>query len=496
MLKKATIKIIDEVNCVIIGLTAPDIDFLSKKFRYRAAGYFFNPKYKLKLWDGYIRFFHMTGKSLVYLLPKIVPQLKKMGYTIRLIDRRTGIPITPPKIAEDYFPSHIVDPDDEEPYIFRYYQVDALNSLLQEGSGIILAGTGAGKTLMSAVVCDVHGKCGLKTITIVPNEDLIDQTIEQFEICELDVGEYSGNRKDLNHTHIVSTWQTLQNNPSIMRQFQMVLVDECHGAKSTVLNELLLKHGSHIIHRYGVTATLPPDMADRISIFASLGDVRYEIPASVLIDEGFLAKPHIDILQLKEDFREEYEEYKQESGDKNTTYSKFKNNYFPDFTSEKNYLFSNNGRNEWIAEYLQLLSKRDKGNVFCLVGSKKVGRMLAKLIPDAYFVCGDDSKKDRQEVYRLFKEHDNVIVIATVHIAGVGLNIKRIYHMVYIDIGKSFIRVIQTIGRALRKASDKDKVHITDICSDLRFSKRHLTKRVKYYKESEYPYKKKSIETT
>jgi len=495
MLKKAIIKIVDETNCVVLGVNPSDTDTLTKKFRHRPPGYFFNPKYKLRIWDGYIRFYQQTGKTLVYLLPKILPELKKMGYEIRLIDRRTGIPITPPSITENYFPSDVVDPDSEEPYILRYYQLDALRAVLEDGSGLIIAGTGAGKTIMCAVLCDVHAKCGLKTLTIVPNADLIDQTKEQYEICRLDVGEYSGNIKDIDHEHVVSTWQALQNNPGIMRHFQMVLVDECHGASSVVLNNLLLKHGNNIIHRYGVTATLPKETCDRISIFSSLGDVKYEIPADVLIKEGFLAKPHIDILQLKEDFKSQYDEYVEETSDKSVKYSKFKNEYFPDYMSEKDYLLGNKERNEWIAEYIKLLSERDKGNVFCLVSSKPVGRMLAKLIPEAIFVCGDDKKADRKNVYNLFKDNDNVIVIATVHIAGVGLNIKRIFHMVYIDIGKSFIRVIQTIGRALRKAIDKNTVHITDICSDLKHSKRHLRKRKAYYDEAKYPNKKKLVET-
>ena len=61
-----------------------------------------------------------------------------------------------------------------------------------------------------------------------------------------------------------------------------------------------------------------------------------------------------------------------------------------------------------------------------------------------------------------------------------------------IDIGKSFERVIQGIGRGLRKAIDKDSVHVTDICTDFKYGKRHLTFRTKYYKEAKYPFKKQS----
>jgi superfamily II DNA or RNA helicase len=58
-----------------------------------------------------------------------------------------------------------------------------------------------------------------------------------------------------------------------------------------------------------------------------------------------------------------------------------------------------------------------------------------------------------------------------------------------IEPGKSFVRVIQSIGRGIRKAEDKDYVAVYDITSDLKYSKRHLTKRKAFYGEKEFPYK-------
>jgi len=60
---------------------------------------------------------------------------------------------------------------------------------------------------------------------------------------------------------------------------------------------------------------------------------------------------------------------------------------------------------------------------------------------------------------------------------------------VLIEPGKSFIRVIQSIGRGLRKAEDKDFVNIYDFCSAAKFSKRHLTERKKFYNKAQYPFK-------
>ena len=84
--------------------------------------------------------------------------------------------------------------------------------------------------------------------------------------------------------------------------------------------------------------------------------------------------------------------------------------------------------------------------------------------------------------------------MATYGIAAVCINIPRIFNLVLIEPGKSFVRVIQSIGRGIRKAADKDFVQIWDITSTCRFAKRHLTKRLQYYREARYPFTKERLE--
>ena len=85
-------------------------------------------------------------------------------------------------------------------------------------------------------------------------------------------------------------------------------------------------------------------------------------------------------------------------------------------------------------------------------------------------------------------EVDDKIIVATYGVAAVGINIPRIFNLVLVEPGKSFVRVIQSIGRGIRKAEDKDFVQIWDITSTCKFAKRHLTKRKQFYKEANYPF--------
>jgi superfamily II DNA or RNA helicase len=495
--RTAKIKLLDEVNAVIIGLRNEDIEFLWDEYGVFAPNYFFNPKFKLGVWDGRIRFFSKTGKTYIHFIPEIISILQKMGYKLELIDYRTSDPIEVEFIDENHF-SHVLHPLTREPITLRYYQVDAVNALLKEGKGVVIAGTGSGKTFMTAALVSVYGNQGLKTITIVPTQDLIYNTKDEFVRCGLDVGEYSGSMKDIDHYHVVSTWQALQYNSLIIKEFQVVVIDECHGIKGQVLRKILNEVGNKIIYRFGLTGTLPKESADVMAVFSTIGTPVYEISSYQLQQENFLSQSHIDIIQLKENFIKEYEEYLAHNKEKyilekKPTYLQFKDAFFPEWAAEKSYLQTHKPRLKWITEYI--VHKRDtgQGNIFCLVNNIQFGKKLAKMIEGSVFLYGKNKKEDRKEVYESFNESDNLVIFASVQIAGVGLNIPRIFNLMYIDIGKSFIRTIQSIGRGLRKAPDKDKVIVTDICSDLKYGKRHLRNRINYYDEAKYPYKKHGI---
>lgn len=489
------VRLLNEVEAVIANLNPDHIEYFYDIYGVYAPNYFFHPKYKLGGWDGKIRYFSKAGKTYVYLLDTIIPKLIKLGYKPILEDLRTSNIAQPDPIDCNYL-RDVLHLDTKKPIILEPHQVDAVNSLIEHGNGVVVAGTGSGKTLMCTALCRVYGNHGMKSITIVPDQTLIKQTKREYLNAGLDAGEYSGKEKTPERQHCVSTWQALKNNPSVIQMFQMVIVDECHGLRGNVLTDLLNKHAKHIPSRFGFTGTIPKEEADKLSVHVAVGPVRYEKPAHELIETGFLAKLDIEIVQLEEEMHEEYENYKREAelfspDGKIVSYDRFKDEYLPDYQSEKQYLINKEPRIEWLAAFIQNKGEQRKGNILCLVNSISFGRKLVKQIPGAIFVNGKDmdNVNERQKVYEMFATNDNLIVVATVHIAGTGLNIRRIFNMMFIDMGKSFIRTIQSIGRGLRKAEDKDSIIVTDICSDLKYGEKHKKERIKYYKEAKYPYK-------
>jgi superfamily II DNA or RNA helicase len=146
------------------------------------------------------------------------------------------------------------------------------------------------------------------------------------------------------------------------------------------------------------------------------------------------------------------------------------------------------------------------GNTLILVDRLESGRMLQQGLtsllsaipnsPEVAFISGDVTSKDRKEEYEEVKTATNKIIVATYGVAAVGINIPRIFNMVLLEPGKSFVRVIQSIGRGIRKADDKDFVTIYDITASTKYAKKHLTERKRFYKDANYPFSISKVDYT
>lgn len=460
-MKKCYITVRDEVFCTISGLEPSDHEFLDHKFALMVEGAFFMPLYKLGRWDGKVRFFDKAGKIYHRLLPDVLPFLESWGYDITLNDLRKPVELIPTRIDEDWF----LNKEGMELKVkLRPYQLSAVNACLEATSGFIEAATGSGKTWMVAALADVMATHEKRTIVIVPSDDLVKQTVATFRLGLLDVGVYSGASKDIYHMVVVATWQALQNNPSVVAEFDCVVVDEAHGAKAKVVGDLINAHGKDIGYRFGFTGTMPKPAIDQLTLKGSIGEVLFSISAKELMDLGYLAKLEIEPVEIEDDVPEE----------------------FPDYGSEKAFLSKSPDRLDFLADLI-IAKAAQYGNTFVLVNSIKQGKELQKLIKDSVFLHGADDTEVRAEWYSLFEKRDDLIVIATFGIASTGISIDRIFCEIMIDAGKSFIRCIQSIGRSLRMGHDKDRVHLVDVHSKLKWSKKHYRERVKYYKQAEYP---------
>jgi len=459
-----TVILKNEVAAVITGVHRDDMAILVDEFSEFVPGYKHMPLFKMKVWDGKTQFVTITGKTYQAFLPELSRRLMEMGYRIKLRDDRPPIQINVPLIDNTQFAS--------SDWTHRPHQVAAINAVAaNDHRGIIIAATSAGKTAMCAGISELYGRIGFRSIIIVPNRDLIRQTLAKYLEFGLDTGQYSGTVKDLDHQHVISTWQALKNHPEILLTFQVFVCDEVQGAKSPVVTKLLIKYGSHIPVRVGCTGTLPKDPADYQTIYAAIGAKEiYTITAKELQDQGLVATIHITQV-ITHDSDNPYEEQ------------------FAEFSMEQAALLVNDDRTRWIANFFKAIADT-QGNTLVLVGSVKLGKQLAKFAGKdrCVFLYGQDKDEVRQAVYESFATNDNLLVFANVQIAAVGLSIDRIYNLGLVDIGKAFTRCIQSIGRGLRMAADKSHVEVYDVSSNYSFSGSHTPKRAAYYDEAHYPH--------
>jgi superfamily II DNA or RNA helicase len=476
----------DEVNIKLEGVSVDVRRKLSNALKFEVPYARYMPQYKLGRWDGKVAFFGLGGSGYVNHLDIINDVLYKQGYEIVDIeDRRHPVDLKFEAIKEDFWGEKTWPkghPAEGETIRLRDYQVEVINNFLENPQSLQEVATGAGKTIITATLSNLTETYG-RSLVIVPNKSLVTQTEEDYINCGLDVGVYFGDRKELGKTHTICTWQSLNildkkfkdgsavlSLAEFLEDVSTIIIDEVHQAKAEVLKKLLTQHLNHAPIRWGLTGTVPKEQFEFQAILAGIGPVINQISAKELQEKGVLSNCHVNIVQMIDTL------------------------VHKNYQEELKFLVTNSVRVSYISKLIDKISQ--SGNTLVLVDRITAGEKLQELIPNSTFIRGETKLQDRKDQYEEISESDNKVLIATYGVASVGINIPRIFNLVLIEPGKSFIRVIQSIGRGIRKAKDKDFVQIWDITSTCKFAKRHLTQRKKFYKEANYPFTVEKVDYT
>jgi superfamily II DNA or RNA helicase len=472
------LKILDECNIKFDGLDVATRRKLVESVEYFVPHARHTPAYKLGRWNGKMSYCDIGGRSYLNLLDRLLPIVQNQGYDIEIDDERTNHQFEFDLVEVDSY-SHISWPVGHQragqPIVIQEHQLGVINSFLENPQGINIAPTGSGKTLITAILSNKCEKYG-RTIVIVPSKDLVTQTEEDYKNLGLDVGVYFGDRKEFGKTHTICTWQSLEvlqkgttaetaeiTIDDFLDGVICVIVDEVHKSKADVLRKLLSGALKNAPIRWGLTGTMPEEELEKVAVICCIGPLLGKIETKELQEKGILANLHINIWQLK-DLGEVFDNYQ----------------------SELKWLTTSKPRLEFLAKQMEKIALT--GNTLVLVDRIQTGEILQSLIPGSVFIDGSMKSKNRKEEYKEVADVDGKVIIATYGVASTGINIVRIFNLFLFEAGKSFVRVIQSIGRGIRVAPDKDFVNVFDVCSNCTFSKRHLTKRKKHYKEAGYEY--------
>ena len=455
---------------------------LSDFFTFKVPNYQYTPAFKNKIWDGQIRLFNLY-KQTIYcgLYDYILEFAKDRGYKI------STTPVKVNNISSDdivSFLNHL-----KIPYVPHKHQVEAIRIAINKNRCLLLSPTGSGKSLMIYSLIRYYldnMPKDKKILIIVPTTGLVSQMYSDFKEYSKDTDWdleknchtiFAGQDKQTNKGVVISTWQSIYKmDEKYFAQFGAVFGDECHLFKAKSLTSIMTKL-KECPYRIGTTGTLDDSETHKLVIEGLFGRVHNITTTKELMEKNLLSHLNIDCITLKYKL-DEIEEVKRVKYDE-----------------EIKWILNNSKRNKFLVD----LTCGIKGNTLVLFNYvKDHGIPLFESMQETctdknvFLIHGKTEVNYREEIRSILEKEENAILVASYGTCSTGINIKNINNIVFASPSRSVIRVLQSIGRGLRKTDTKDKVKLYDISDDLRYKKyvnhtyRHLQERIQIYDREKF----------
>ena len=489
--------VIDKFNDVhaIVKCNESIAHELNDHFKFRVPNFQFHPLFRTKQWDGYLHIFKKQNR-LIYsgLTQKVIDFALARDYEITY--------------NTDLLPDARIDKETVEKWITTWLkphkegkrikpwdnQITGIWKAINHTRAIFISPTGSGKSLFIYGIIrylDCIIEPGQKILIVVPTTSLVEQMYNDFEDyagpnSKWKVEDechriYTGKEKQTDKTVVITTWQSIyRKRKDFFDQFSAVVGDECHHYKAKSLIGIMEKL-HNCPYRIGCTGTLDGIPTNKLVIQGLFGPIHRLAKTQELIEENKLAKLKIDciLLQYPESERKETHKLK--------------------YIEELKWITQHNKRNQFIRD----LSLTIPGNTLVLFQYvEKHGEPLHELIKKSgkktgrkvFFVSGKVHAKEREEIRKIVNKEKNAIIVASYGTFSTGINIENLSNIIFASPSKSRIRVLQSIGRQLRKSETKSKARLFDIADDLQIKSyknhtlKHNIERIKLYNEERFPY--------
>ena len=468
---------------------------LSDFFTFYVPGYRFIPAYKNKMWDGKIRLYDVRTKELpvgLFVYLKEFVSTPGREYKLELVHQNYyGVPGSLLDIDMSFLSKYTLTSRGQK-IIPRDYQLEAIEHGLSHKKAMLISPTASGKSLIIYSIIrwylENHNK---KIIIIVPTTSLVEQMYKDFgDYSEYDDGFnvseschriYSGREKNFKERVVITTWQSIYKLPqSWFETYGMVIGDEAHNFKAKSLTSILTKC-KEAEFRFGMTGTLDGTQTHKLVLEGYFGPAYYVTTTKKLMDEGSLANLDISVLLLK---------YSDEICQ---VVNKMK------YQDEVDFIVRNEARNNLIAN----LALDQDGNTLVLYQFvEKHGKPLHDIITKkahksrkVFFVSGATDTEIREQIRTITEKEKGAILVASLGTFSTGINIKNLHNIIFASPSKSQIRVLQSIGRGLRKSDDGKDTKLYDLADDLHWKQNknytlnHAAERIKIYTKEKFKYK-------
>ena len=473
--------IVDKIDEVYLKIEA-DADIrreLGEYFTFEVPGFKFMPQFRNRVWDGKIRLFsYATGKIYTGLYPYIVNWCKENG--VQVVDgtkiKDTKVDIS--KVNEFIKALKI-------PMEVRDYQKEAFIHAVKKNRCLLLSPPASGKSLIVYLLTRFNQlRIKNKILIIVPTTSLVEQLYKDFKDYGYDSDKYvhriyEGHSRDTDKQIIISTWQSIYNQPKKwFGQFDMIVGDEAHLFKAVSLTKIMTKM-TKCKYRVGLTGTLDGTKTHKLVLEGLFGNVNKVVSTTELQEKGKLAALKIFCLVLQ--------------------HGKTERDFLKDKTyqEEMDYLVANTKRNKFIRNLVTGL----QGNTLCLFQYvEKHGQTLKEMIEEKaddkkiFYVHGGVEAEEREKIRFITEKSDNAIIVASFGTFSTGINIRNLHNIVFASPSKSRIRNLQSIGRGLRLKDNNSEATLYDIADDISYNEKenytlaHFRERINIYNEEDFDY--------
>jgi len=468
---------------------------LSDFFTFKVPGHKYMPAYRNRMWDGQIKLYNIYKQEIYSgLKDYIIKFADDRNYSYVNNTKNTGDDVSLEDVQT--FLNSLNLSVNNNPIEVHPHQLESIHHSINKGKCLLLSPTGSGKSLIIYSLIRYYLKKlpkEKKILILVPTISLVSQMYSDFvDYAKKDTFDvhrichkiYGGQDKDTPKRVVISTWQSvykLSNN--FYDQFAAVIGDECHLFKSKSLTAIMTKLKS-CPYRIGTTGTLDGSLTHKLVIEGLFGRCHKVTSTKELMDKNILSNLSIDCILLKypESIREPL---------KKITYQE-----------EIDWIVQNETRNKFICN----LASNLKGNTLILFQFvEKHGKILKEIFDSmntdhkVFFVHGKTEVEDRELVREIAEKEENAIIIASYGTFSTGVSIRRLHNIIFSSPSKSRIRVLQSIGRQLRKSEFKEKAKLYDLADDLSWKSyknhtlKHYEERLKIYESENFEFKKVSI---
>lgn len=315
-------------------------------------------------------------------------------------------------------------------------QPEAWDYLSRADKGVLVLACGRGKTVLG---CKRIAQEGKPAIVIAAKGHLLLQWKTAFRkflgVREKDIGWVQGNTRDWDKPLVLATLQTISKHADkwpveFRNRFGIVIFDEVHGLAAPEFSRAAPVFAGK---RFGLTAT--PERADGLEAW-----YYYQVGRPFYINTKQVLEPDVQFLRLETSIDLNDPDVKSAITDVGGEFN---------FSRFLGHLVELEERNNTIVQLVRGF-EREGRKVLLFSHLKKHLRVLGGLIPRSVIVTGETDQKIRLDLLR-----NNRIVLATIDVAGEGIDDDRIDTVIFATPFAAKRPFVQGMGRALRPHPEK-----------------------------------------